>query len=155
VTKTRAKPTVTAEPSGSLALEGEQRIGVETGGGERGPVRRRVATPQRQHREALVFAQKTAVVVAEREVAGRRRRDLPRIDDGEQFQEASPELDQEVAGAERVDRVRRRGKPQRFVGGARRVEIVDAEHQVIEGSSRRRFRHRALHMFEPFSRPPV
>ncbi len=135
VTKASENDTIASPPPGSRAgaREVKRRIGLEPAGGEHLLILARVVGREHQHGHALAPAEEPGIEAAEAEVLAPGRRYPRAIGNREQLEEIAVQLGQVVGGAEGLLSARRQGEPQTLVERSGALQVVDAEHQMVDG----------------------
>jgi hypothetical protein len=87
-----------------------------------------------QHRQAFALSEEVAVEGAETKVARRRLHDALRPRDRQQLKEIAIQLHQAVVGPPGVLGPRRRGEAESGIARRGRLEVADAEYQVVDSA---------------------
>src|SRR5262249_48068065 len=116
----------------SFPLEPEQLVVANVGPAERLAVAYRVAAFEHEHRKPLAVCEKAARKVAEGEGARPWRRDILRLDDCQQLDEKSRQLDDAVMGPPGMAIAGTYREPEAAVKRGRRIEIVYRMNDVVE-----------------------
>ena len=95
-------------------------------------IRARIRRIEHQHREAVVTGEIIAIEGAEGEMSGAILGDILWRGDGKQFDISAAQLNERIAGAERMLTARRDRKSQSRIVRTHGLEVMAGQHQVID-----------------------